>query len=63
MNRVIPDIKLRLKDLRIAVISDRNANGSLAEALINHTSTKIIIRHNIKSAIVFNPITPKQIRS
>ena len=38
---VIPDFKLRPKDMRIAAISDRNIHGSLVEAaaLANHRNT------------------------
>ena len=53
---VIPDFKLRPKDMRIAAISDRNIHGSLVEAaaLADHRNTAITTGHYTRSALILD---------
>ena len=59
---LIPDFKLRPKDMRIAAISDRNIHGSLIEAaaLADHRNTAITTGHYTRSALILNSNKRKQ---
>ena len=53
---IIPDFKLRPKDMRIAAISDKNIHGSLIEAaaLADHRNTAITTGHYTRSALILD---------
>ena len=59
---LIPDFKLRPKDMRIAAISDRNIHGSLIEAaaLADHRNTAITTGHYTRSALILDSNKRKQ---